>query len=106
MPKRRIPAPIGARFHRLVVLGEAPDMFSGQDQRAVRRWTFQCDCGQQKVVIADHAKTGKVHSCGCLRVELALLNRLLTKRQKDAVRAGMITEEGLTKETMNGSSPY
>ncbi len=54
-----IPAPIGQRFNRLVVLSE-PDI----DIRP-RRWMCRCDCGTEKEFYANTVKTGHARSCGC-----------------------------------------
>lgn len=29
-------------------------------------WKFKCDCGNEKILLGDNVKTGKVKSCGCL----------------------------------------
>lgn len=54
------PLPIGARFHRLVVL----DDLGSPDRR--RRVLVQCDCGIEKDVDWPALKYGRIKSCGCL----------------------------------------
>jgi len=31
----------------------------------------KCDCGNEKIIRKDHIKSGKIKSCGCLRIELS-----------------------------------
>lgn len=51
----------GKRFGRWTVIGFVPDKF--------RKWKCRCDCGAVKVVFAQHLKSGKSKSCGCLHKE-------------------------------------
>jgi hypothetical protein len=37
-------------------------------------WLFRCDCGNEKEVRANHAKTGQIKSCGCSTSELMSQN--------------------------------
>ena len=52
------------RYGRLIVLGH-----KGKDQRNKHLWLCRCDCGNEKVVVADNLSSGKSKSCGCLRLE-------------------------------------
>jgi hypothetical protein len=69
--------PIGQRFGRLTIVGDAPRAASRQ-----RRVFCRCDCGNEKVVRYDAltAKREPTKSCGCLNREQAvqrgLVNRL------------------------------
>jgi hypothetical protein len=65
--KRQL-AQIGARFNRLVVLGEAPDraLPSGIPVRFVR---VLCDCGVTKQVPLRTLIAGRSTSCGCVQRE-------------------------------------
>lgn len=53
----------GERFGRLVV-----QRLAGLQRT---RWQCVCDCGQVVVVLAAKLKSGKTHSCGCFRREIA-----------------------------------
>lgn len=55
---------IGKRFKRLLVLEEVYDWYR-------RAFLCRCDCGTDKVVTANHLKSGRVQSCGCLHSEVA-----------------------------------
>lgn len=60
MGKRRKPEDItGQRFGRLTALS-----YIGE-----RKWLFQCDCGNQKIIRAYDVKTGRTQSCGCYMLE-------------------------------------
>lgn len=61
MAGRIVPLPIGQRFHRLVVLAEAP-------MRTRRHWLCRCDCGREKEIMAKIVLSGGAQSCGCLRL--------------------------------------
>ncbi|MGC4387812.1 AP2 domain-containing protein, partial [Streptococcus suis] len=52
----------GQRFERLVAI--KPVIKNGR-----QAWLCQCDCGNTKIVRADHLQSGAVKSCGCLNAE-------------------------------------
>lgn len=62
------PAPIGERFHRLVILGEAPRTATCPTKR---RWMFKCDCGTIRSASMTSIVHGTTKSCGCFRREWA-----------------------------------
>ena len=56
---------IGQKFGRLMVVSRCP-------MKGVRpKWNCQCDCGSSVVVRSDNLVSGKTHSCGCLRDDVA-----------------------------------
>lgn len=50
------------RQGRLVVVEH-----KGKDNRGKHLWLCKCDCGNEKVVVADTLSSGKSKSCGCLK---------------------------------------
>lgn len=54
----------GQRFARLLVTSHA-----GFDVRHQSRFHCVCDCGSEHIAGGQELKSGKVKSCGCLRVE-------------------------------------
>lgn len=56
----------GQRFGRLTVTE-----FCGRDSKGRMLWKCRCDCGTEKVVLANKLLTGRTKSCGCLRNELS-----------------------------------
>ena len=52
------------RYGRLLVIKHA-----GKDKRNKHLWLCKCDCGNEKVVVADNLSSGKSKSCGCLKTE-------------------------------------
>ena len=52
------------RYGRLLVIKHA-----GKDKRNKHLWLCKCDCGNEKVVVADNLSSGKSKSCGCLKKE-------------------------------------
>ena len=62
MPKFKDRA--GEKYGRLTVMSHA-----GKDHRGKHLWLCLCDCGNEKVVVADNLSSGKSNSCGCLKAE-------------------------------------
>lgn len=56
--------PIGTRFHRLVVVGEA------QSRGGIRMSRCRCDCGNIVIVQNIHLRSGHTKSCGCYNREI------------------------------------
>lgn len=57
----------GARFGRLVVIGEDhPRKYGKYTQRVM---ICRCDCGEIKTVQLKNLRAGTTQSCGCLRRE-------------------------------------
>lgn len=54
---------VGMRFGRLTVLRDAPNV------NGKRYVDCLCDCGQERTFMLSNLRTGRCHSCGCLRVE-------------------------------------
>lgn len=52
----------GQRFGKLVVLSRAGSYKNGRTYRTL--WRVRCDCGREKVVIANNLKRGLTTSCG------------------------------------------
>lgn len=61
----------GQKFGRLTVIKRDKN-----DNRGQTRWLCQCQCGNLKIVRANHLKSGKIKSCGCYNIEI------LKKRSK------------------------
>lgn len=55
---------VGMRYGRLEVIEH-----KGKDHRDKHLWLCKCDCGNEKVVVADNLSSGKSKSCGCLKRE-------------------------------------
>lgn len=55
---------IGHKYHRLTVLEEAEDI-QGKSKGRVA-WKCLCDCGNIKIIKAEHLRDGTTKSCGCL----------------------------------------
>lgn len=65
MPRKRT-MPIGQKFGRLTVIGDAAP--SGARRKA--RWLCRCECGDDTIVVADNVMSGHTRSCGCLHREM------------------------------------
>lgn len=74
---------LGRRFGRLVVLGRSA-VKGGQCT-----WVCQCDCGNQKTLVAGRLSNGTVRSCGCFQKE-------------EASKRGKITFEGAKNPNWKG----
>jgi hypothetical protein len=57
---KRAPTPIGQKFGKLTVVGDATTVHS------LRRVSCKCDCGKFHVVVLADLKRSHVQSCGCL----------------------------------------
>lgn len=55
----------GQRFGRLTVLSQ-----SENDKYGNTIWLCQCECGNEKVILANSLRRGRTKSCGCLRSDL------------------------------------
>jgi hypothetical protein len=55
---------LGQKFHRLLVLGEAPRKNKGHAM-----WECKCDCGTILVVDGTKLRNGSTKSCGCFRAD-------------------------------------
>jgi len=51
----------GRRYGKLVAL----------HRDGLKKWVFQCDCGQEKSILGYSVRSGETRSCGCLRNETA-----------------------------------
>ncbi len=58
----------GRKFNRLTVLS-----YYGVKRPYKHQWLCLCDCGNEKVVVSHHLKSGAISSCGCNRYELSRL---------------------------------
>lgn len=67
---RRLEVPIGTRFGRLTVVGEAEPAILPSGL-AVRTLACRCTCGEAVEVFMKHLRSGATQSCGCLRAELS-----------------------------------
>lgn len=66
------PAPLGVKFGRLLVTGNAePWVRPSGKKRAM--WLCKCDCGTETPVLAESLKKGATRSCGCLQRENGVL---------------------------------
>jgi len=54
----------GMKYGRLLVVKHA-----GKDKRNKHLWLCKCDCGAEKIVVADNLSSRKSKSCGCLKSE-------------------------------------
>jgi hypothetical protein len=64
----------GKRFSRLLVLQEAPRVFSGGQSK--RMFFCQCDCGVTCIVGYGDLTRGQTKSCGCLHRERAAASNI------------------------------
>ncbi len=60
---------IGQKFNRLTVIKEEEKL--RYKTSTVRRFLCRCDCGNEKVIIGAHLRSGKIQSCGCYNIEVA-----------------------------------
>lgn len=66
---------IGQRFGRLIVVAPAPSSKAGR-----ARWVCKCDCGKEKICLADNLRSGNTKSCGCIRIEQLIANNKLNPK--------------------------
>lgn len=70
MAKQKHPTPVGQRFGKLTVLGDAPKRHGN------RYITCQCDCGNKTDIYLSNVLSGRSTSCGCER-DARLVERVL-----------------------------
>jgi hypothetical protein len=60
---------IEKKYNRLTLVKELePVKYSTQTKR---RFLCKCDCGNEKVILLAHLKSGKIKSCGCFNKEVS-----------------------------------
>lgn len=74
----------GQRFGRLLITERGPN----QGNRT--RWNVHCDCGEERLVQANHLTSGRQVSCGCHRNEQS-------KRSKN-IKHGLFTKDKLNQQ--------
>lgn len=62
---RRFNNILGERYGRLVVIKQA-----GKDKHGGYLWLCKCDCGNERVILANSLLCGKTQSCGCYSREV------------------------------------
>ncbi len=62
MGRASVEIKVGERYGRLTVIAQAE---RSADNRV--RFLCRCDCGNERVVIAKHLKSGNTKSCGCYK---------------------------------------
>lgn len=62
MGRPATPMVIGARYGRLVVVGQS----LARTTIGAVQWSCECDCGERKDVEGSALRAGRVSSCGCL----------------------------------------
>ncbi|HNB01941.1 MAG TPA: hypothetical protein PLK61_09060 [Nitrosomonas sp.] len=55
---------IGQKFNRLIVIE-----FAGRSKYGASKYKCRCECGNEKIILANSLKSGNTKSCGCLAVE-------------------------------------
>ena len=60
---------IGQKFNRLTVIKEEEKI--KYKTSTVKRFLCKCDCGNEKIIIGNHIRSGKIKSCGCYNIEVA-----------------------------------
>lgn len=85
---------IGQRYGRLTV-----QSYAGQDKQRKSTWHCTCICGSQVTVTGSHLRSGDTRSCGCYRLEVAVLNGKASVKHGQA-RKGQETPEYKTWRCM------
>ena len=78
---RRLPAPVGEKFGRLLVVGE------GKRTSKERRMDCLCECGNSCSPQLNHLRSGRTTSCGCVRTERIVRERYQMKHGMDGSKA-------------------
>ena len=88
----------GKRFSRLTVLERSDDVVYGTQSKVA--YLCRCDCGNEKVIVAQHLKRGTC-SCGCQKRDAARLAHLthgMRQTPEYKIWAG-IRNRGLNRNT-------
>lgn len=67
----------GEKFGKLTAI-----VFKGRKQKR-SWWLFKCDCGNEKIMRADHITNGFVKGCGCLNKEKNITHGFSRNGKKD-----------------------
>lgn len=71
----------GEKFGRLTVIKRVENNKYNQV-----RWLCKCDCGNEKIVLANNLRNGETKSCGCLKKEQDYINIAHIKHNKSNTR--------------------
>ena len=77
----------GEKFGRLTVIKRVENNKYNQV-----RWLCKCDCGNEKIVLANNLRNGETKSCGCLKKEQDYINIAHIKHNKSNTRLYNIWE--------------
>lgn len=67
----------GQKYGRLTVVKRGPDKMCGTTVRVRQtRWFCECECGTQVLVVGHKLRSGHTKSCGCLKRESSVADRL------------------------------
>ena len=77
----------GMRINSLVVIKQVEDYVSPSGKRSAR-WLCQCDCGNQKEIVQDTLKAGRIKTCGCGQLAALQRHNLEQKKNNDATIVG------------------
>ena len=95
----------GKMFGRLKVIRRIDDLVDSKTGRRYVRWECECTCDDKTIinVIGDNLRSGKVKSCGCLRVDN--LRRIRKENSKDNIY-DLAGEYGIGWTTNTGQEFY
>ena len=57
----------GKKFNKLTAIS-----FDSVSNSGNHKWLFSCECGNKKVILKSHAKSGHTKSCGCYNSDLTI----------------------------------
>ncbi|MEL7495495.1 MAG: hypothetical protein AAGJ95_16245 [Cyanobacteria bacterium J06554_11] len=87
----------GQTFNRLTAVRRVQNDKYGKTQ-----WLFECECGKTSIAPPHKVKSGRIQSCGCLRVER--LTAAIAKHGKHKSRAYKAWE-GFKQRCFNSNNP-
>jgi hypothetical protein len=65
---KRTKIKIGEKYSRLTII-EKVENYVSPSGKTESRFKCKCDCGNEKIAISGHLKSGRTQSCGCLNNE-------------------------------------
>ena len=69
MKRKILKEVVGLKYNRLTIIDEEPTIKYGNS--TFRIMLCRCECGEEKVIMFQHLKSGRTKSCGCLNKEMA-----------------------------------
>lgn len=89
----------GMRFNRLMAL--KPIKRKKNNGKPVVLWLCRCDCGNEVTVVTTNLRRGDIKSCGCARIDAAIVNGHANRKWSKDLRPELRTWTSMRNRCAN-----